>query len=57
MSKKSGIDNGNYNHCNTCKWMVEGDCQKLNRSVLTEMDSDMRVEDCPKRSGRYHWET
>ena len=55
MPNLSDITKGNYNHCNTCKWMVEGNCQKLNRSVTSEMDSDLRVDDCPKKSGTYHW--
>lgn len=56
MSKNlSDIIGGNYNHCNTCKWMEQGNCTKLNRSVISEMDSDLKVDDCPKKSGRYPW--
>ena len=57
MSKNlSDIKNGNFNHCVKCKWLdYEGKCSRLDRSVITEMDSDLPVDDCPKKSGRYPW--
>lgn len=55
MSTLSDIKNGNYNHCDVCSNNNNGTCTKLNKDISTEMVLDQKVDDCPKKSGRYRW--